>query len=194
MSGVQKASPLHQQLRLATRSAHQSLDQHVLLRTLIRPELSREDYAQAMAALYGVHAAMEDQISSNISRHAVPFDFSVRRKVRALAADLQELGQTPIPLSQPMPETETLHQLIGHLYVIEGSMLGGQYIANKISHRLPCRFYSIYGTETALRWEEFWQFADSTSSPDQYDLITEAAVTLFEAIRLHLDVARQHLV
>jgi heme oxygenase len=47
-------------------------------------------------------------------------------------------------------------------------------------------FFSVYGENTAQKWQEFWLFANAVCADNQYEEVVKMAMSLFEFIELHL--------
>jgi len=182
---------LHARLRQATRQAHHVLDHHPLLAPLVRPGLTRLQYGHALAALHAVHEQVEAGILAFLARRPGLFDFESRRKLAALESDLTALGRAPLPAGTAFPVPDSLGALIGVLYVIEGSTLGGQVIARTLHQssdgNLPVAFFTYYGDQVLPRWQAFLAFAESCPA-EEIEAAASSAVALFQAIAAHLDV------
>ena len=109
----------------------------------------------------------------------------------ALQADLRSLQRTPLPLAWDFNAPQTRGALIGILYTLEGSTLGGQFIARHLSQlpgpKLPRRFFTGYGELTPQRWDEFLRFVETQSAPSDCEDAIATASSLFGAIKTHLD-------
>lgn len=189
-------SELHGRLRQATRATHHVLDHHPLLAPLVRSGLTRRQYGHALAALYPVHERVEAGILAFLARRPGLFDFEPRRKLVALASDLAALGQVPLPAGADFPAPDSLGALIGVLYVIEGSTLGGQVIARTLRQssddNLPVAFFTHYGDQVLPRWQAFLAFAERCPA-GEIELAAHSAVALFQAISSHLDTCLPRL-
>ena len=190
-------SPLHAALRQATRLPHHALDHHLLLAPLVRPGADVVQYGNALAALHGIYAQAESAVFRFLAAHPGLFDYRSREKLPALDADLAALGRQPLPARAGGPELQSIGALIGVLYTVEGSTLGGQYIARNLRQHpgagLPMQFFSGYGENARQRWSEFLQFADANCPPNEIEAATSTAVLLFESIRVHLDCCQETL-
>lgn len=185
------ASPLHLQLRAATKQPHHALDHHPMLAPLVRTDPQRADYAAALAALHGIYALAESAIMEFLDRHPGLFDYTLRRRLSALEADLSTLGKTPYPIEAELRAPENIGELVGMLYTIEGSTRGGRFIYKHLQQQLgdaiPLSFFAGYGDASEQRWEEFWQFADSRCPQEEHPSAIRSAVQLFGLIKTHLD-------
>ena len=156
-------------------------------------DLSIVQYGDALAALYDIYAQAEGWVVNFLAQHTGLFDYGSRRKIPALEADLVALGRSPARTRIIFSASPTIGSLVGILYTLEGSTLGGQFIARNLtalSHAtLPMRFFSGYGDLTRPRWEDFLRFAGATCPVAEYEQAVAAAVSLFGALKRHLDEA-----
>ncbi len=184
-------SPLHQALRQATRAAHHALDHHPILTPLAQPTLTRADYGRALHGLHALHAHAEPAILGFLARHDLAFDYQPRRKLAALAHDLDALGLSSPDASLQLDAPETPGELIGLLYTVEGATLGGQFLARRIQQNhgssLPTCFLGVYGDQTASHWIEFWHFANAYCPEAETATAQTHALATFTALRVRLD-------
>lgn len=134
----------HQTLRHATAAAHHALDHHPLMQRLIGSDLTREQYAESLAAMFRPHARLERLVHE--SRHHSESGLELSARVELLEADLFELGWPVHPVSQIMPDPlDGRAAWWGRVYVLEGSRLGRAVIARCIHSSLgdtaPYRFF-----------------------------------------------------
>ena len=190
-------SPLHRRLRQATTGFHNALDQHPLLLPLLGSAPSLAQYGDALSALHGVYAQSEAAIFSWLQQHPALFDYDARRKLPALESDLAALGRAPLPMQRNCPDIDTRGALFGMLYTLEGSTLGGQFMAASLRRAAaatyPLNFYTVYGDHTRQRWDHFLQCADVLCPQAEYEIAAMTAAGLFETIRLHLDDCQHRL-
>lgn len=174
---------LEAHLREATRAAHRQLDHHPLLAALMDPALTLEGYGRALAALHGAHGAVESVLAEFAPAALFP------RRLPDLASDLAALGVDPMPLTVAVPQPGDDAGMLGMLYVIEGSNLGGAMIARRLATSLPERAPRAFfrGSEGHLRWQRFRAFARGRVLPAECDRASDAAVATFEFYRRHLD-------
>lgn len=187
-------TPLHAQLRAATKLPHHVLDHHPLLAPLLRPDPRLDDYAAALAALHGVYAVAEAAMLDFLASRPGLFDYAARRKLPALEADLVALGHPGRPVTiagETLPPPANVGELVGMLYTIEGSTRGGRFIYKQLRQGLgdaaPLGFFAGYGDASDQRWQEFWQFATDRCPPEEFADAVRTAVHLFGVIKSHLD-------
>jgi heme oxygenase len=190
---VQPASELHEHLRLATKKAHHQLDHHPLLAPLLKTDLSRTQYGNALAALHGIQARSEERIQAFLDQQRDWPDDRLRSRLPALAADLAQLARQPMAAPLNWPELRNIGALIGLRYTMEGSSMGGQIIARTLRQHghadLPMEFFDGQGDLSRPAWHAFLAFADAHCPSGEYDLAAATAVAVFDAIKAHLDDA-----
>ena len=133
-------------LRSLTRDEHAAVD---LLYS--RFDLSETaGYRAFLEAQASAHLVIEDAIDSAGSRNVVR-DWAERRRAPHLRADLADLGvRAPSPAAAP-PQLRTEAALLGAIYVLEGSRLGGAVLAPRVKAGLPVRFLTARPAPGAWR-------------------------------------------
>lgn len=192
MMPINQEDGLHLYLKKVVKNAHDKLENDSVLLPLFG-DVSIEEYANALAALHGIYAAVEKNIMDFLSNQPELFDYQSRLKTPALENDLKALAKAPIISSIEFPTPNNVPELVGMIYVLEGSTMGGQFLARKIGDKFPIRFFTGYGENTVQKWQEFWMFANSVCTTSQYQDAAKMAMSLFESIELHLkEVTAQH--
>ncbi|GAB3268446.1 biliverdin-producing heme oxygenase [Kineosporia babensis] len=174
-------------LRAATRQAHDRLDSLVDLQAW-----SPAVHQWWLQRMLGLHEPLEHDLgswqSTRPAEHRVP-DVKVRRRSGAIAADLRSLGLSEaevraLPRSpRPAPATGelALGRVLGQLYVLDGSALGGAVIAaHAISAGIPqeaCTSLS-HSKERIVSWRETKRLLDDLS-PEELSEAVRAAIELF---------------
>jgi heme oxygenase (biliverdin-IX-beta and delta-forming) len=152
-----------QRLKQATRERHAALEARL---PLLQPDLSLAVYRQFMARFLGYYAPLEASLLPLPWWQQLGFTYSDRRKAPRLEQDLLALGACPnsvqcVPRCQDLPPLDSLPQLLGCLYVVEGATLGGQIITRHLHTTLGLTpgtgvsFFSGYGATTGSRWKAF---------------------------------------
>ncbi len=158
-------------LKAETRARHEQTEALLFADKLLTGTLSRREYGQLLTIHYRFHQALETTIDGQTDFFA-DYDREARRKTPWLVADLEQAG-----LGLPEPATHlfenwTGQQLLGALYVAEGSTLGGRVIANALRQTpdltgLTSRFFGGYGDQTGPRWKTFGTYlVQRSNSPD----------------------------
>jgi heme oxygenase len=166
-------------LRNETHADHVRLNQHPLLRGITSPDYPISMYCLVLVAYYHFYAAVEDAIDRSLDGLAVSFSYDPRRKLQWIRDDLEKFGIDPedsrfLTASSLAPlVVMNVGQLVGLLYTIEGSSLGGQVISRHLAtqHGLTptngARFFFGYGEQIPQFWREFELFMEATLTHDE---------------------------
>lgn len=168
-------------MRTATAAAHERVD-----RIFGDYDLAdREAYRAFLLAQAQPLATVEAAIDAFDPVAVLP-DWTERRRFPLIAADLADLD-APIPPPEPLRLT-TAAAVLGAIYVLEGSRLGGALLARNVPMDLPDRF--IRCPAAPNRWRGLIEVLDRTLvTDDQRDAAVSAARTVFD---LFWRSARQH--
>jgi heme oxygenase (biliverdin-IX-beta and delta-forming) len=107
---MQQRGQVHNRLRRATATAHRELDHHPLLQRLLGPDLTRDQYAESLAALYRPHVQLERLVHD--SPHHAESGFELTARIERLEADLRELGWF-VPRSRRSRRTRRMNVRVG---------------------------------------------------------------------------------
>lgn len=157
--------PLRERLRTETRAEHQAIERAL---DLMRPDFSLDDYRALLLRHYGFHLPFERMLES-LAREGLSiarFYQDERRKAAWLAEDLRALGVESmddaacVPVERLQAMYRDRARLLGAVYVIEGSMLGGAVLARRfaasfdLSTGRGLRFFTGYGDLAGRKWNE----------------------------------------
>lgn len=117
--------------RESTRAAHEQVDA-----AFARFDLTNRD---SYAAMLVAHARALP--SAEAAMAADPTLPTWHPRMELLAQDLHDLGQ-PLPPTLPLAIPGNAAGLAGLAYVVEGSRLGGVYLARQVGEGLPVRYLS----------------------------------------------------
>lgn len=135
----------------------------------------RAGYAAFLSAQAAAHLPVESALDA-AGAESVQLDWPERRRAALLRADLAELGMQADELAGPDLAGEPV--LLGAIYVLEGSRLGGAYLARSVPLSLPRRFLSAPAAPGA--WRAFQAHLDSRlQDPLDLQAATKAADTIF---------------
>jgi heme oxygenase (biliverdin-IX-beta and delta-forming) len=170
-----------QTLRQQTEADHHAAEDAL---PLMKADLNTAGYVQCLGKLYGVVAAWEEQapaLSPNWLRA-----FIVARTRKPLLD--RDLSWFHIPAPQEratLPFITDLPSLLGAMYVMEGSTLGGQIIARHVQITLPLSqghgdaFFRGHGLQTGALWMEFCEMLKTQVPNDQTDTVIASAKAMF---------------
>ncbi|MCH4812079.1 biliverdin-producing heme oxygenase [Vreelandella neptunia] len=166
-------------LKRETRADHRRVDQHPALKPLLKRDLTLPEYATALSTLYAPIASLEEVLSSGLKANGAHYPLTHRAAL--LKADIYQLGRqvrSPHGASPP----ESMASLVGMLYVLEGSRLGGTMIARQVKsvmgNQMPLRFFSAHPLHDA-QWADFWRFAERHCPPATWPAVLAGAQQAF---------------
>lgn len=117
---------LRQRLRQATQDAHQRVDGG-----FSRYELQEPDSYRAFLQTHALALPrLEDALEGGGALQLLP-DWPERRRVQPLLRDLRRLG-APLPEPLAAPDLPGRSYVLGALYVLEGSRLGGRLLLEQV--------------------------------------------------------------
>ena len=179
-------------LRSSTRDEHDRIER--LLRLTDPMPLAR--YAAVMAGFDAFLGAWEPRVRAALPARLHEW-FDARRRSAFAQADLQWLQAVaqvePPPMSADAARTlplDGLVEVLGSLYVIEGSALGGRVIAPLLERDMNldrdagARYFHGFGADTGAMWQDFRRLAAAEigESPDAVARACASARSTFEAL------------
>ncbi len=150
-------------LKIQTASAHESLENSSLMMPLHRGEVTAAYYQQLLIKFYGIFMPLEESVKLHQQALAsfLP-DIDQRRKATALTKDLAFMNTDTSDIAlHNFKEINSPAAALGAMYVMEGSTLGGRFIAKTIQKHLNIdpeegiTFFSGYGQDTGTKWKLF---------------------------------------
>ncbi len=154
-----------ERLKAETAAEHRRLEDRLNMAQALE---TREGYQRLLAGFYGMYEPLEDLLGQGLEDVGLDAELgweAQRLKVPLLYQDLQALGASAeeiaaLPRCDDLPALATKADILGCLYVVEGSTLGGQVISKMIRARLNlgpedgAAFFSGYGSATGERWRQ----------------------------------------
>lgn len=178
---------LLERLRTETRPAHDRIETALDLERRIA---TRDGYRDLLIRFYGFHGAWEKAAGAIAPDKAF---FESRCKTKLLRRDLSALGLSEHEIIR-LPQCDRLMPLsspaavLGSMYVVEGSTLGGAVIAREVERtlgldaRTGCAYFGSYGRETAAMWKLLGERLLAASSPQTDDVIVASARKTFDVM------------
>ncbi|RTQ47899.1 hypothetical protein EJV47_18455 [Hymenobacter gummosus] len=172
-----------QQLRHGTAAAHAALEQGAFNRALSAGTVSAADTEHMLSKLYGFLVPYETELRRRADEFGPEWEIGQRQRAQLIRQDMPHAAQ--LPLCPAMPPLRTRAQLLGAMYVLEGSTLGGQLITRQLAQAgIGLRtYFSGYGELTGPRWKAFCQLLGAEAADADAAEIVASAVLTFE--RLH---------
>lgn len=171
-----------QRLRRETEVDHRAVEAAL---PLMNEGLDAAQYLRCLRRIYGVVAAWEEG-ALKVAPEWMLSTLMERQRVGLLQLDLAWLGDTERDERRPvMPDVNDLPGLLGAMYVMEGSTLGGQLIARHVETALRfsegrgTAFFRGYGNRTGQMWKQFCEFLKIYVTDEETHLVVEAAKAMF---------------
>lgn len=156
-------------LRAAVRDLHETLGGLDILKELDTPGVTKDSYLKYLKKVWGLLEPIEDVlVNSPLASGGFGLTEGIRWKANLIREDMIALGATDseiacLPKLDPVPPLATLPQILGVLYTIEGSLLGGIAIRGNVepalgvTEELGASFLNTYGdvASTSAHFESF---------------------------------------
>lgn len=175
-------SQLLQDLKTSTRPQHDQIEKTI---DFLREDMTLEDYKYLLKKFYGFYYTFEKFLKET----NLPLDYSQRYKLPRLKNDLENLGMSSQEIEKlpvlKMKFPSSLEVVLGQLYVIEGSTLGGMVLKKHFEKKFSLTpdtglsFFTGYGAETMSFWKEFQEILIESSSEKANPLIIDSAQITF---------------
>jgi heme oxygenase len=171
-----------QKLRQETKADHHNVEGAI---PLMHQGLSTAEYVQCLQRIYGVVAAWEERAAAIAPEWLQPA-LLARQRRPLLESDLAWFGVAERDDRRPtLPEMHSLPSLFGTMYVIEGSTLGGQFIARHVEAALHLSegqgnsYFRGHGSQTGPLWKEFSEMLKLRIPDEQTDAVVVSAKAMF---------------
>jgi heme oxygenase (biliverdin-IX-beta and delta-forming) len=184
---------LRRRLKKLSAPFHTELESTPIAIRLASGTIEQEEYGLYLERVAALHQTLEPLFTAMNEWKAYGIDPLQRTRLQLLNNDLCALGKE-IPLQreiQPFDIPLNFATAVGMMYVLEGSTMGGQVLARKLSHivgsdGLSCtRYFAAYGDNTMKQWGEFCQFLDQfgTENPQATAAVVLGACSMFLMIQ-----------
>ena len=150
----------------------------------MRADLDTARYVHFLRKLYGVVAAWEEQAPS-LSPDWLRALLVARTRKPLLESDLAWFHISAPQDRATLPFINDLPSLLGAMYVMEGSTLGGQIIARHVQVALSLvqgngdAFLRGHGSQTGPLWKEFCEMLKTQVPNDETDRVIASAKAMF---------------
>lgn len=168
-------------LREETESDHRAVEGSL---SLMSDTLGRAEYLAALERMYGVVSAWECFAETAAPPELLPV-IHARSRRSLLEADIVGLGGCIPVASVTLPELTSQSELLGALYVMEGSRLGGQFIARHVEAVLGLEagfgtaYFRGFGETTGSNWKQLLSIIESTIPESDAAITVAAAKKMF---------------
>lgn len=159
-------------LKAATDEAHQRVDVRFALLDLA----NRADYAQFLTAHAAAFLPLEEALAA-AGADDVLTGWGAHRRSDALRRDLADFD-LPVPKAVTAPGFDGEASMLGGLYVLEGSRLGGAVLRRQVGPGFPRWF--LDSVHAPGRWPALIGLLDrKLSGPDALERAVDAALASF---------------
>ena len=188
---MQPCSGIRKLLQEATAPAHQRLHNHAGLAAVASGTINKHDYICLLKRLYGFHRSFDEMLCAAGPAFQTGLDLRIRQRAFHIGQDLATLGVDKLtlanlPLCDAITPPVSCAELLGALYVVEGSTLGGRVLARALSSLLGPdgmdgrRFFFGYGEEHATMWRDVvMQIEANANTPARQIEIVKGATRAF---------------
>jgi heme oxygenase (biliverdin-IX-beta and delta-forming) len=171
-------------LREETRRDHEQVEDTM---PVMRTDLDRDLYAAVLTRLLGLVKAWEQAAQCSVPERWSRL-VAERERTALLQQDLADLGKADVDVPRPqLPDFPDAAEVMGAMYVMEGSRLGGQLIARHVDSVLGLqdgrgsRYFRGFGDQTGARWREFAALLANEIPDAQTAAVIRGAKKMFSA-------------
>lgn len=178
-----------EQLKSATAAAHASLEQRL---RIVHAAPALADYRAYLTAMHGFTLPLEAGWANLPQGLRDAIELDKRSKAHLLRRDLDaldaRLGPVARPLCRLLPPRDTDSDVLGALYVLEGSTLGARYL---LRHLAPLgiadasRYLNSYGEELGAMWHKLRAVLAAHEGRQSHTLV-QSALRTFELLDVWL--------
>ncbi len=138
-----------------------------------------EGYGRFLAAQSRVFGPIESALEA-AGIEALVEDWPLRRRAARLTADLEDLGVSIGFPAVSAPALSGPAAVLGALYVLEGSRMGGALLRRALPPGAPARF--LADDDRAARWRVLMDLLDQRlADPQELDVAVTSARAVFHA-------------
>ena len=190
MSSVTESSAVLHLLRKETRPFHDAVEQNSFNLALTSGNPTAADTAQFLAKMYGFVQPYEAELRAHAAAFGPEWQLDQRYRAPLILEDLPRLGYagTP-PLCPALPPLDTRAQLLGAMYVLEGSTLGGQVIARQLDKAgiRAHAFFTGRAERTGPLWKVFCQLLSDAAVNEDPATVVASAILTFQTLSAWLN-------
>jgi len=170
-------------LRSETRPYHDALEAGAFNEALRAGAPTASGTVRFLERMYGFLQPYETALRAHEAELGPAWELPQRYRAHLILEDLQRPANDPgLPLCPAMPPLRTVPQLLGAMYVLEGSTLGGQVITRQLEKAgiAQRRYFSGYADRTGPMWKTFGQLLSAAATPATSDDIVASAAHTFQ--------------
>jgi heme oxygenase len=170
-------APILQALRAETRPAHEALEQNTFNRSLTAGTITAAETTHFLAKMYGFLVPYEARLrQENLGPE---WEIGTRQRAHLILEDLHQPASA-VAICPTPPPLASWPQLLGAMYVLEGSTLGGQVLARQLAKAGIAQraYFTGYGERTGSLWKAFCQLLAQEATPaNEAEIVQSASLT-----------------
>ncbi|GAB3839544.1 biliverdin-producing heme oxygenase [Hymenobacter jeollabukensis] len=185
MSTTLERPVILQRLRRETHPYHEALEQNEFNQALTAGTLTSAATERFLGKLYGFLVPYEAALRQH--DFGPEWQLELRQRAHLIREDLPTADA--LPLCPVMPRLDTRARLLGALYVLEGSTLGGQVITRQLAQAGigMRRYFSGHAERTGPLWKSFCQLLAAEATDDNEADIVAAAIQTFQLLHAWIE-------
>lgn len=178
-----------------TSDLHELVEATLGQRFFRQDSLGRDDFIELLRSFYRIYSPLEERLVPMLQSTLAGFDYEPRAD--RIRQDLNQLGvnNEKIDRWELLPTAELVHlqgkpELLGCLYVVEGSEMGNHVMRSQLDDLLPedCptadHFFRYRGDEIRSHWGDFQQrLNDEITAREELDRMIVGARETFSLFR-----------
>jgi heme oxygenase len=170
-----------ERLRRETARDHEAVEGTM---PLMSPGLKREEYIVCLQRMYGVVSGWEET-AIIVAPEWMRGLLVARQRKHLLELDLACIDATGSVRRPVLPRVSSEAGLLGLMYVMEGSTLGGQLIARQVEETLGLEagygnaYFRGHGQQTGAMWEEFCEVLRERVPEQESETVIGGAKEMF---------------
>ncbi|QKG56868.1 biliverdin-producing heme oxygenase [Hymenobacter sp. BRD128] len=176
-------APILARLRAETRPYHDAVEANEFNQALAAGTPSEATTARFLAKMYGFLVPYEVALLGHAAALGPAWEVPERRRAHLILEDLHA-APDQLPLCPALPPLATVPQVLGAMYVLEGSTLGGQVLARQLAKAGSDlrRYFTGYGERTGPRWKAFGQLLAQATTDANEEEIVQSAIHTFQQL------------
>jgi heme oxygenase len=181
---------LHPHLRSNTDTAHRQLEKQFISK--LQSVNSPEDYEGFLKIIAAFLLPLEEVLHQFPLKTLVP-DIGARKRSKDLLEDIRHYDKSwELKQTASLPPILTIYHALGALYVLEGSTLGGPFIAKMIRKQTgldsSLLYFENYQEKRKAMWDKFRMALDQPALQPHTETITASAICCFTAYQKWLEI------
>lgn len=178
-------------LKERTKDLHDRIENTPIAKALASSSVRSKAYKEYLQKLLAIHIPVESIALANKEQwQKYGIEIEQHCRTSMLEDDLKALGIMQKPQGVLACEDWGFAKIVGALYVLEGSTMGGQILRERLSYikgddgLSATRYFGAYKEKTIPQWLHFSRFIDryAAENKEESALVYEGAKTIYLAV------------